>query len=69
MPRVEENIMKFKKCKDCGKSGKNIYISNNSLCLDCMLKRVAANAKQMHEKKGASWKKYKLGLKAYANRL
>lgn len=60
--------MKERKCIDCGSPlppGKR----KDSLCGECAYKRVRESARQLKEKEGPYYEKWKAGVKAAAERL
>lgn len=54
--------MKSDICEDCGKH-KPGKISAHGLCPDCAWKRMTESWKQLKEKKGPIYEKWKAGLK------
>lgn len=49
----------YKACKDCGVAGTpGDGLSNRGLCIDCALRRHAAAARQMAEKRGPQFEQW-----------
>jgi len=60
--------MKERKCVDCGK----LLVDRDrrsGLCVECAGRRVMDCARQLKEKKGPYYEKWKAGVKAAADRL
>lgn len=60
--------MKENMCADCGKRLLSVN-AKSGLCGDCQYQHMADNAKQLKEKKGPYYERWKAGVKAHAKRL
>ena len=54
------------RCRDCGKRSRKL--TTKKLCMECMVKRMRDNVKELKRKEGPSWDKWKAGMKIFLSK-
>jgi len=59
----------YRPCKDCGRYFKKEELSSSGLCTECYLKHIFENVKNLREKKGPYYERWRAGIISFYNKL
>lgn len=56
-------------CVGCNKNFKRKDLNRHGLCFKCAGKKMLKSCREMHDKKGVTWDRWKSGMKTYLDNL